>query len=362
MPTLALSMITKNAEATLAQCLESVRQVADEIVIADTGSTDRSIEIAQQYGATVFDIPWEKDFSKARNRCLAKVRSGWVLMMDADEALGPDAATLMPSHLSDGLTMGYTVTIRNYVHDLDCFLWDQPAKPNDDSPPFARQYLGHVDHVNVRLFRRHPEVYFEGCVHETVGYRLIQLGMRIGDAKFAIHHFGFTDAEEIRAGKALFYRELGREKVRELPENALAHYELGFEESEHFHDYAAALPLFRRACELNPRFGPAWLFYGKTLGRLGRHGEAIEALERAEDTSVRMAPVLDARGDIYYSLGEFEETRRCYQQVIELAGESPQIESKMGFTELRLGRVEEGLARLRRAIAQEPHNGELHDR
>jgi cellulose synthase/poly-beta-1,6-N-acetylglucosamine synthase-like glycosyltransferase len=99
MRTLALSMIVKNGEATLARCLDSVKGIADEIVIADTGSTDRTAEIARRYGANVFSIPWENDFAKARNRSLAQVRSDWVLMMDADEILDPDAVNLMPEHI-----------------------------------------------------------------------------------------------------------------------------------------------------------------------------------------------------------------------------------------------------------------------
>jgi glycosyltransferase involved in cell wall biosynthesis len=362
MRTLALSMIVKNGEATLARCLDSVKGIADEIVIADTGSTDRTAEIARRYGANVFSIPWENDFAKARNRSLAQVRSDWVLMMDADEILDPDAVNLMPEHIEAKLPMGYTVVIRNYCHDVNSHLWDQAAQPNVNSPEFAKVYPAYVEHVNVRLFRRHADVYYQGAVHETVGYRLFEMGARIDDARFLIHHFGFLDSDEIRRNKSKSYRELGRQKIRELPENALAHYELGIEESEHFFDYEAALPLFKRTCELNPRFGPGWLFYGKTLGRLGKYREALEVLERAGNTSVRRETLLEAQGDVRYGLGDFEETCRLYRQALQLVGAKPQIESKLGLTEVRQGRIQEGLDRLRSTIDAEPGNGEFHDR
>jgi tetratricopeptide (TPR) repeat protein len=362
MPTLALSMIVKDGETTLARCLESVRGVADEIVIADTGSIDRTVEIARRYGANVFSIPWENDFAKARNQSLTQVRSDWVLMMDADEILDSDAANLMPAHLEPDSLMGYTVVIRNYCQDMNCNLWDQPAQPNIDPPSFAKNYAAYLDHVNVRLFRRHPDVYYQGAVHETVGYRLFELGARIDEARFLIHHFGFLDSEKIRSGKSKFYRDLGRRKVQELPDNALAHYELGIEESEHFHDYETALPLFKRACELNPRFGPGWLFYGRTLACLGRYREALEAFERASATSVRPEALLEALGDVHYSLGNFEETCRSYRQVLEIVGDKAQIESKLGFTEVRQGRTQQGLDRLQSAIDRDPANGEFHDR
>jgi tetratricopeptide (TPR) repeat protein len=362
MPTLALSMIVKNGECTLAQCLDSVRGVADEIVIADTGSTDRTLEIARQYGATVFSIPWENDFAKARNRSLAQVRSEWVLMMDADEVLDPEVSKVMPDHLKPESVIGYTVTIRNYTNDRNSHLWDQQAQPNTNPPAFAKGYAAYLEHVNVRLFRRHPDVFYQGAVHETVGYRLFELGAKIGEATFLIHHFGFLDTEGIRAGKSKFYRELGRQKLIELPENALAHYELGLEEWEHFQNYEAALPLFKRTCELNPRFGPGWLFYARTLGRLGRYREALEALDRAKYTSVRREALLEAQGDTHHCLGNFEEACRLYRQVLELAGGKPQIESKLGFTEVRQGRTQMGLDRMRATIECEPENAEFHDR
>lgn len=361
-PALAVSMIVKNAAGTLARCLDSVRGVADEIVIADTGSTDRSIEIARAYQARVFSIPWEKDFAKARNLSLGQVTADWVLMLDADEVLDSEAGKLMPAHLAKDGVMGYTVHIKNYLGNANCHLWDQQAKPNIDPPSFARDYPAYVEHVNVRLFRRHPDIFFEGRVHETVGYRILDLGMWIDEASFTIHHLGFIEDDETLAKKYIFYRDLGREKVRDMPENALAHFELGVEEFEHFHNYAGAEEPFKRACELNPRLGVAWLFYGRTLGNLKKFREGLAALEHAEDAGAKMEMILEARGDIYYSLGEFAEALRNYQQAAGLQNESTLLESKLGFTEVRLGRHAEGITHLEHAVEREPGSAELHDR
>src|ERR1700686_2903395 len=88
---LALSMIVRNGEQDLAHCLESVRGIVDEIVVADTGSTDSSIAIARQFGARVINIPWTNDFAAARNAALAPVHAEWVLVLDADEQLDEQA-------------------------------------------------------------------------------------------------------------------------------------------------------------------------------------------------------------------------------------------------------------------------------
>lgn len=67
MATISLCMIVKNEETVLARCLDSVRDLVDEIIIVDTGSTDRTKEIAARYTSQIYDFPWESDFSAARN-------------------------------------------------------------------------------------------------------------------------------------------------------------------------------------------------------------------------------------------------------------------------------------------------------
>src|SRR5215467_12378861 len=111
---LTLSMIVKNAEATLARCLDSTRAVVDAISICDTGSTDGTLDIARQYGASVKVIAWENDFARARNVALEQVDSEWVLSLDADEMLDPNAAPLIPAFLAaKPLIEGYLVPIWN---------------------------------------------------------------------------------------------------------------------------------------------------------------------------------------------------------------------------------------------------------
>lgn len=86
---LSVSMIVKNEEICLAKCLESVRG-ADELIVVDTGSTDKTKEIALSYGAKVFDFPWVDDFAAARNESLKHCTGDWVLSIDADNELEPN--------------------------------------------------------------------------------------------------------------------------------------------------------------------------------------------------------------------------------------------------------------------------------
>ena len=86
-PKLSLCMIVKNEQRWLEDCLNSVKDLVDEMIIVDTGSQDNTVEIAHRFGAKVFDHPWNGDFSEARNHSLGYATGDWILVLDADERL-----------------------------------------------------------------------------------------------------------------------------------------------------------------------------------------------------------------------------------------------------------------------------------
>jgi tetratricopeptide (TPR) repeat protein len=361
-PTLALSMIVKNGERDLAECLRSVLGVANEIVIADTGSTDASMKIAQEFGAKVFSVSWDNDFAKARNLSLEKVTADWVLMLDADERLDPDAANLLPALLQNRSTAGYQVTIRNYVMSLQTKIWDRPAVSNDRAFAPAHDAVAYVDHENVRLFRRDPEIFFTGRVHETVGWQILGAQRTIGTSDLKIHHMGMLRSAEERAQKLLFYRDLGRQKVQDMPENSQAHFELGVSELENFGNVEDALRSIERSCELNPKFGVAWFFAGVCQARLREFAKAAKCLERAADCGHTTSAVAELMGDVQYNLGDFDSAAAGYRRALKRTPGHPALESKLGLAEARLGNPHGGLKKMARAIANEPTNPELYDR
>lgn len=89
MRTISLCMIVKNEEEVLAGCLESVRDLVDEIVIVDTGSTDQTKAIAAKYTSHIYDFDWIDDFSAARNYSFSKATSEYIMWLDADDVLLP---------------------------------------------------------------------------------------------------------------------------------------------------------------------------------------------------------------------------------------------------------------------------------
>jgi tetratricopeptide (TPR) repeat protein len=369
-PRIVLSMIVRNAAPDLPRCLGSVRAVVDEMVLADTGSSDDTVNVARSLGARVIGIPWENDFAKARNFALAEVwrsadaspGSGWILVLDADEMLDATAATFLDLCLRDKEAAGFAVPIRNYLRTRNELLWDRAPSENDCALPESREFPVFVTHENIRLFRSDPDIYFSGRIHESVGPRILETGRKIASCGLVIHHFGLAVDRSHRAAKNKLYLELGRQKVREMPRDAQAHFELGLVEFNEFHNYAAALDCFARSSELDPRRTVAWLFRALALVRLGRFSESIAALSRAERLGYSGSLLLETRGDALYNSGKFADSCRAYERGLRKSPGHAGLESKLGLAQLRAGNSGAGIALLSSAVARQSDLPELHDR
>lgn len=116
--TLSVVLITQNEERNLPRTLESVmplvRDSKGEIIVVDSGSTDRTVTIAESYGAKVFVEPW-KGFAAQKNSAMDKASMDWVLQLDADEALEPELVAEMEVVLNDGAAMrGFWIPRKNF--------------------------------------------------------------------------------------------------------------------------------------------------------------------------------------------------------------------------------------------------------
>jgi tetratricopeptide (TPR) repeat protein len=137
-------MIVKDEENMLPRCLKSVQALVDEIIVVDTGSTDRTVEIAQQFGAAVYHHPWTDDFADARNASLRYAQGDWILALDADETLMADCIPALQSALDNPHCLAVTL-LREEIG----------AQQN----PYS---------LVCRLFRRHPQIQFQRPFHETI--------------------------------------------------------------------------------------------------------------------------------------------------------------------------------------------------
>jgi len=180
MGTLTLSMIVKNEEKYLKDCLESVKGVVDEIVIVDTGSTDRTIEIAKEYKAKIYHFDWINDFSAARNYALQYSSGEWILYLDADERLDPNSIREVKRLISGVAKIGYYCTVKSIDSENDS--------------EHAIRY--------VRLFKNSKEIKFTGKVHEQIVPSLIENKYEIHHSSVLINHVGYDVSRSEKEAKA----------------------------------------------------------------------------------------------------------------------------------------------------------------
>ena len=174
MPSITLSMIVKNEENYLRECLQSVKGVVDEIIIVDTGSTDSTIKIAEEFNSKIFRFEWINDFSAARNFALSKSTCDWILYLDADERLSPNSKKELVQKIKNKENLGINCIINN----LDDYT---------NSPKLMKY---------IRLFRNNEKIRFTNKAHEQIEPSLYVNNYKIIDSTIEIIHHGYNVSED----------------------------------------------------------------------------------------------------------------------------------------------------------------------
>lgn len=185
-------MIVRNESGALRRCLPSVRGVADEVIVVDTGSTDDSVAVARTHGARVLEVAWADDFSAARNHGLAVARGRWILVLDADEWLPEESRVAIGRLVREPPRRAYQLIQRSALPDGN-----------------------RLDVAIVRLFPRDVRVRFERPIHEQVNTSLERARVPIVDCDISINHEGYARAEampaKVRRNRALIEAALARD-------------------------------------------------------------------------------------------------------------------------------------------------------
>jgi glycosyltransferase involved in cell wall biosynthesis len=284
--TVSLCMIVKNEAETIGQCLLSVHSLVHEIIVVDTGSTDRTREIAAAFGATIYDFPWINDFSAARNFSLSKASGTWILVLDADEVISEqDAAAFLQLTASDHSDTAYDFVTRNYITDFSSMGWTA------NTGTYSREEAGYgwFPSNKVRLFPRREAIRFEYPIHEIVENSLKEAGIAVKRSNIPIHHYGKIDrARDLVKGES--YYLLGRAKLKEMKDNPKFISELAIQGSGLGRD-EEALDLWRQVVRLEPNNAEAFMNISALLIKLERYGDALDAANRARKLNPRSAGV-----------------------------------------------------------------------
>jgi tetratricopeptide (TPR) repeat protein len=294
---LSLTMIVKNEAATLGRCLDSVRDLVDEIIVVDTGSSDDTKDIAQKHAARIFDISWPDSFAAARNESLRHASGQWILWLDGDEYFDETNHAKL-RHLLD------------HLQDNTAYVMDQSSPAGNCSVTLVGQ---------VRLFRNHPAIRWDYRVHEQILPSLKKLGHAVHFTSIAIEHSGYLDP-------ALRHKKLERNlrllnlDLAERPNDAFTLFNLGWAYAD-LGRCADAIPFLQRSLQhshnadsITPKLYTLLIMCHR---RLGQFADAWAVSQAGNARCPDDAELLFLKGQLCHQRGDRKEARSCWTQLLD---------------------------------------------
>lgn len=303
---ISVCMIVKNEEEYLEECLKYIANQVDEIVVVDTGSTDRTREIAVRYAGKCYDYSFQDDFAAARNYSLSLAAGDWIMIMDADERIDENNLNKLKKSIEqcDDNIGGFHITKYNFFKD-------------------GGWYISR----GLKLFRNNPKIRFEGEVGESVSAAVKKAGYKNKEADVFVNHVGHGKPYRSRHNKNVLYLSIFSKRLKKDPNN-----------------------VFLRA-------------YVAVLERAEGHlDKAIEWIE----TSVELQGAKNDfmfqlfAGHVYKANERFRHAEACYRQALQIVPNEENAISNLGTIYLCMGQMEKAIAILKDGILYNPTAWFLH--
>jgi len=298
-------MIVKNEERYIERCLESVKNMVNEVVIIDTGSTDATIEIANKYTTNIYSFDWVNDFSAARNFALKHAKSDYILVMDADEYLEEDV------DLQKDLIKDYDYYVFNIKNHMK----------------LNRSFT----HTAVRMFRNHVGLKYENRLHEHLNI-LENNHKYVGDmSACTIEHLGYMDEEILEEKKYKRNLPLMKLEVQEHPTS----YNLFNMGKTYFgmNDFKKAITYFQKSYSLGKDKVYLPELFTKLAFALNETGQVNDALSILNDATALYPLETEMKyiqGIIYMKNGYYKDAEKCFFNCLELGDQGTLITEGSG--------------------------------
>ncbi len=307
---LSLCMIAKNEEKLIGKCLESVKDIADEIILVDTGSTDGTVGIAKGYGAKIYTFEWDDSFSDARNFSIEKAKGKWILLMDADEEFEKSDRELFLEYIKTAKTHGCHFKMLNY-----------------SGKTAGSQYSVHNA---FRLLRNNGLYRFEGRIHEQIKRKD---GKPIPSGTFGLlpvrlHHYGYLDDVVKKQGKRERNLPLLLSELEKDPENPFLLFNLGNEYLASC-DYSKAISVYDkgyRKADFTQAYAPHLVYRRAMTYRTLRMPDASVSAAAEGLTKYPQCTDLEfLRGSVYFEQGKYTLAVDSFQRCIEMGDPPPTL-------------------------------------
>lgn len=307
--TISLCMITKNEEEYLEQCLNSVKDIVDEIIIVDTGSTDRTKEITKKFNAKIYDFKWIDDFSAARNESLKHATKEWILILDADEFIEKKDLDKIKNIIGKADDFaGFALEQRSYINSFF-----EGAKKNDSDFKLVKQYSLYIPHFLVRLFKNRLGFYFKHRVHELAEDSIKEKGLKYQKSDIILHHFGSTKDEKMINDKTLQYSDMVLKQLEEEPDNPRYNYQaarmfLGR------NDFSSALKYFEKTARLDPDYKLVFSEIAKIYLQMNDKNRAIEYFKKSMKFNPENPSPANNLAVAYMSMEKFGKAKEILEE------------------------------------------------
>ena len=387
--TLTLCMIVKNEAENLPNCLESVRDIMDQIVIVDTGSEDATVEVAKSFGAEVYHFDWCEDFSAARNVSLDHAQEDYIIWLDGDDVLSPDQAKRLLElklHLPKEKNRAYYLKIYNEMGGTADFEASQ-----------------------LRVFPNLPHLRFRRRVHEQIIFAINEAGIETSNVDIRINHLGYgqgAQEKKYERNRPLLMKELEDnpqdheilyflcrnyylngeyEQASEWGEKALTEVQKQGKSNWYYHIKSKvaqvylktgaedkALGLLKELLNENKDDPVSHFSYGQALIVTKKYEEAEEHLKyflkNKDDIRTDSFPVAvqelelaahNHLGSVYDNLGKNEKAIESYKKALIVNVHSERARKNLGTVYLKTGRFEDAKRELLWCLEKDLRNVSL---
>ncbi len=321
---ISLCMMVRNEARFLGRCLESAIRIADQVIVVDTGSTDRSAEIAKAAGAELYFWPWQNNFSLGRQETMRHATGDWILILDGDEVLDDAATTILSSlDLGPNAPDAYQFQVINYTTD--------------------RMIEAESSLLNqTRLFRNQPRFQYRCNVHNRL-MDLEQNVMLTGPVvPIRVHHYGYIPSVWSQQNKDARLTLLEK-AARDTPNDPLCHYHLGIhlkilerwtEALTHFETAMVTGSLHQEWAQI-AHFSAAYC-----ASKIGEHRHAIAFCDRLLKVKPWLADAHARRAEALIEVGEYQSVVDSLQRLLASGQAHANKLSALNFVvPYRLGRA-----------------------
>ena len=295
---LSLCMIVRDNEDTLEASLLSIKPWVDEMIVVDTGSLDRTREIAERLGAKVSSFPWIDDFSAAHNASLERAQGEWIFWMDSDDTIPAECGR----RLRELAYAEYPEDILGFVMQVHC--------PTGET---ADDYTA-VDHV--KLFRNDPRLRFEGRIHEQVLMPIRLLGGKVLCTDIYVVHSGASRTPEAKAAKCERDLRILHKDLEERPEHPFVRFNLGMTYT-HMGEHDRAIEFLQDSLQMSDlhdsHVRKAFALMAICHFQSDRFQESLLVCRQGRSTYPDDPELLFREGMALHSLGDYRSSIDCYQ-------------------------------------------------